>query len=312
MGDADTIDPDAPDTPDVDVDTDTISPDTPVDTPVDEGTGDVPVDTEDDDDSCVEDSECLDDNPCTDDYCHESFHLCVNQPLEGYDCSPADICDGVGTCNELGDCVLDSSPLCDDFNDCTLDTCLTGATDCEYNDLPDGTACDNDLYCDGADSCSGGNCMPTDMTARPCDDGNTCTLDYCAEGATGPDCTYVPSTSFRTVTCGGRVTGTTSGSGDVASWGTCTGTLGAGPEEILMFQHDSVTNVTFSLVSESGIPTADYNELYLLTDGCDPSTCTQTDPTSITVSGHPADTPIYIAVESDVGGALWAVQANCS
>ncbi len=307
VGDTDVVDDDVPDTGG----TDTIDPDATLDTVIEDTSGDEIGDTVEDDGPCTADDQCIDDNLCTDDYCHPSFHLCVNEPLDGMDCSPLDICDGVGTCNEAGECVLDSSPLCNDHNPCTFDTCLTGATDCRYDAMGDGSPCDNGLFCDGDDGCTGGVCMAADPTTRPCDDSNACTLDICAEGASDVVCTHEPTGSFRAVTCGATVTGTTSGSGEIGTYGSCTGTLGAGPEEIIVFSNATATGVTFTLVMDSGIPTADYNELYVLTDGCDPSTCTQTGATSVTVASVAAGTPVYVAVESVAGGALFAVQASC-
>ncbi|MBW2263900.1 MAG: hypothetical protein JRG91_18220 [Deltaproteobacteria bacterium] len=60
------------------------------------------------------------------------------------------------------------------------------------------------------------------------------------------------------------------------------------------------------------MPTAPNNELYVLTDGCDPSTCTRTGATSVTVTGVLSMVRVHVAVESVSGGAFYAVQATCS
>jgi hypothetical protein len=78
-----------------------------------------------------------------------------------------------------------------------------------------------------------------------------------------------------------------------------------------VFAHPSDTSVTFTLVADP-VPTADNNELYVLTDGCDPSTCTMVGATSVTVTGVTSGTRVYIAVESISGGAYFAVEASCS
>jgi hypothetical protein len=307
----DTTDLDAPldglDVADTAGEADGPGPDLPADTTVDDP-GDV---TGEEDQTCTLDEECLDDNPCTDDYCHPSFHVCVNEPIDGRDCSPEDICEGVGTCDEEGVCVMDSSPLCDDHNECTFDTCLTGATDCEYEPLEDGTVCDNHLYCDGDDHCSDGICMAAVPSYRACADGDPCTLDTCAEGDTGPVCSHEAVEPFKAVACGETVSGITSGSGELDSYGSCSGSLGAGPEDFVVFTAGEATDVTFSLVMHSGVDTAEDNELYLLADGCDPSTCSQGGATSVTAAGVAADSSVYVVVESVEGGALFAVRASC-
>jgi hypothetical protein len=263
---------------------------------------------------CTTDEECEDSNVCTDDYCHESFHICVNLPLDGADCDDGDLCNGVGVCDDTGTCVTESSPLCDDLNDCTFDTCVGGGTDCTHDaEAMEGSSCDDGLYCDGPDSCSSGVCMADDPGYAACSDGDTCTLDSCTEGSSGPVCAHESVITFRPLTCGATVTGTTTGAGEASSYGSsCTGgTLGAGPEEILVFGHSADTDVTFTLVTV-GLPTADNNDLYVLTDGCDPSSCTAMGLASVTYTGLAAGTLLYVSVESVVGGAYFAVMATCS
>jgi hypothetical protein len=283
--------------------------DAPVDGPVGDGTGDAAGDVEEEEGPCTTDEECADDNPCTDDSCHESFHVCENVPVDGRDCDDGDPCNGVGVCDDTGACVIGSSPLCDDHNDCTFDTCVSGGSDCTHDPAPlDGTSCDNGLHCDGTDECDDGSCLPTSPDANPCDDGDLCTLDVCSEGTSGPACSH-PVVTFRGITCGGRLTGITSGASGASSYGSsCSGSLGSGPEEVVIFAHTSDTSVTISLVDS----TASNNELYVLTDGCDPSTCTQVGGSSVTITSLTGGTRIYISVESVSGGARFALQATCS
>jgi len=293
------LDPDGVDAPDGDV-------------AGDDTGGEVPSDGEEDA-PCTSDEECADTNPCTDDYCHLSFHVCVNFAVDGRDCDDGDLCNGVGTCDSTGACIVESSPLCDDLDDCTFDTCVSGGSDCTHDSgSMEGSSCDDALYCDGPDSCQGGICLPDDMGYAACDDGDTCTFDTCTEGTGGPVCGHELIGSFRAITCDTTVTGITSGTSGVSSYGSCTGTLGtSGPETVLVFGHDALTDVTFTLVVDP-IPTADNNEMYLLTDGCDPSTCTDVGTPSVTYTGLPAGTLLYIGVESVPGGAYFAVRATCS
>jgi hypothetical protein len=265
------------------------------------------------DPTCTESAECADLNPCTLDYCHESFHFCVNEPLDGVSCDDGDLCNGVATCNAAGECVNDSSPLCDDGNDCTFDTCVSSGADCTWDPAPvNGTPCDNGLYCDGTSNvCDTGYCVNSVPGYLACDDFNLCTLDICTEGPGAAVCEHEDVSSFRAFTCGGTLSGTTNGPGDSASYGSCSGSLVNGPEEVLMFVSDAAVDVTFTLVADP-VPTAENNEMYVLTDGCDPSTCTGSGTPSVTVTGVAAGTPVYVTVESVEGGAYFAVQATCS
>jgi hypothetical protein len=288
-------------------------PDAALDGPLPDGTGDAPVDGEEEEveTPCETDEDCADDNVCTDDSCNTAFHLCENVAVDGRDCDDGDLCNGVGTCDETGACVIDSSPLCDDGNPCTFDTCVSGGSDCTHDtSAADGNTCDNGLHCDGPDECADGACVAADSSYAPCDDGDLCTDDRCAEGSSGPSCTH-PSITFRGLGCGETITGVTSGASGASSYGSCTGSLGTGPEEVIVFAHTSDTDVTFTLVTDGGVPTAPNNELYVLVDGCDPSTCTRSGATSVTVTGVLAMARVHVAIESVDGGALYAVEATC-
>ncbi len=307
--DADADAPDGADAADPGSDPDALA-----DTPTGDATGDAPVDGDEEEveTPCETDEECADDNPCTDDSCSPSFHVCMNVAVDGRDCDDGDLCNGVGTCDAEGACVIESSPLCDDDNDCTFDTCVSGGSDCTHETGPaDGTSCDNGLYCDGPDECADGACVTADAGFAPCTDGDLCTDDRCSEGSSGPSCSH-PTITFRGLGCGETITGVTSGPGEASSYGSCTGTMGSGPEEVIVFAHTSDTDVTFTLVSHSGVPTAPNNELYVLTDGCDPASCVQTGAASVTVTGVLSMARVHVAVESVSGGAFFAVQATCS
>ncbi len=65
---------------------------------------------------------------------------------------------------------------CDDVNLCTDDACVGGF--CEYTNNTD--SCDDGLFCNGADTCSGGNCSV--HAGDPCVGGSEC-ADSCNESA---------------------------------------------------------------------------------------------------------------------------------
>ena len=156
---------------------------------------------------CTEASECADGNECTDDICNAG--VCENPVLTGTACT-------------------------DDGNICTDDLC-DGAGSCQHpaNAAP----CDDGLFCNGADTCSGGSCSlhdgdpcaggpecadscneTTDSCLLPAgtacsDDGNICTDDVC-DGA--GNCSHLNNTA----PCDDGLWCTVD---DVCSGGTCSG-----------------------------------------------------------------------------------------
>ncbi|HUU00787.1 MAG TPA: YCF48-related protein [Myxococcota bacterium] len=165
---------------------------------------------------------CTDDgNVCTDDQCDGTGtcgHPANSAPCDdGLYCNGVDTCSG-GACNHAGDpclggpecnnvcddvadnCQVSAGTACgDDGNVCTDDQCDgTGACAHPVNSAP----CDDGLFCNGADTCSGGVCNHAGdpcLTGPECDnvcddaadnchvtagtvctdDGNVCTDDQC-------------------------------------------------------------------------------------------------------------------------------------
>ena len=77
---------------------------------------------------------------------------------------------------------------CDDDDVCTIDVC-TPEGNCAYDNAPDGTACSDGIFCNGAETCDGGVCEPG---APPsCDDGFACTTDECNVAA--DECVNTPA-----------------------------------------------------------------------------------------------------------------------
>ena len=164
----------------------------------------------DDVDACVPQprgngASCNDSNACTSsDQCLAG--TCTGTPTV---CQPLDACHDAGVCNPLtGICSnppkADGSP-CNDSNLCTqTDSCIAGncsggnpvicnALDqchdpgvcnpgtgfCSNPNKPDGTACDDGLFCTVLDACVTGVCGSA--TSRDCSDGSGCTQDACNE-----------------------------------------------------------------------------------------------------------------------------------
>lgn len=148
-------------------------------------------------DCCETSADCADADPCTVDTCDVGLHTCSHVPDEmcnactsDVDCDPLGRCGGIGC--EDGVCVAVTPLACDDANACTIDTC-PDAGGCRHALR----ACDDQLACNGAESCS-----PTEGcragTEPNCDDGDRCTDDACAEPA---GCTHVARIGFPGVSC---------------------------------------------------------------------------------------------------------------
>jgi hypothetical protein len=165
--------------------------------------------------ACLTGADCDDGEVCTSDTCAGGVCLYVPNLLpcdDGLFCNGADTCD-LGTCSvhagdpcvapdscdEAADACVECSNHadCDDTEVCTKDRCVAGS--CVYTNQ--GGACDDGLFCNGADSCLGGACsghagdpcggqicdelgdVCVDCFVDPdCDDGDVCTDDACVGG----------------------------------------------------------------------------------------------------------------------------------
>jgi hypothetical protein len=74
---------------------------------------------------------------------------------------------------------------CDDGNPCTTDHCHEVALVCVHADA-DGNLCDDGLWCNGIDTCQGGECVEGEPVT--CEDPNPCVVGECDEGA--HDCAW--------------------------------------------------------------------------------------------------------------------------
>ena len=101
---------------------------------------------------------CDDGNPCTDDVC--SGNVCVrsnnNAPCnDGNACTLNDTCSG-------GSCAQGIYKSCEPIYDyCYFPDgiCNPASGNCEYSLRPDGTYCDDGIYCTYGDSCYSGFCQ---------------------------------------------------------------------------------------------------------------------------------------------------------
>ncbi len=93
------------------------------------------------------------------------------------ECDDSVYCNGLEQCI-AGVCAQGPAVMCDDGVSCTLDSCVESVQACAH--VPDGTACDNSIFCDGVETCDPvlGCVAGIPVT---CDDGLVCTTDSCNE-----------------------------------------------------------------------------------------------------------------------------------
>jgi hypothetical protein len=118
--------------------------------------------------------------------CDEGADNCAGNDLDGSACTDGLFCTQTDACS-TGTCVGagDPCPGPDGDNDCA-ESCNEGGDNCLGND-PNGSACDDALFCNGTDTCGSGNC--NNHTGDPCTGGSEC-ADACNE--TADDC-FEPS-----------------------------------------------------------------------------------------------------------------------
>ena len=125
-------------------------------------------------------SPCSDDgNQCTDDECDGSG-ACLH-PDNSDPCDDGEFCNGADTCS-AGACSVhagDPCPGADGDGDCS-ETCDEAADACTAPD-PDGSACDDGTFCNGADVCGAGSCVPGPGDPCPGPDGDFDCAETCDE-----------------------------------------------------------------------------------------------------------------------------------
>ena len=162
-----------------------------------------------------------DEKPCGDDISCNGEETCDE---ENDECSP-----GTSTCDEGSFCDLDADECSSTCAGCAIDgvcypdgalnpqnlceMCLPNESDDAFSAVPDGTTCDDGLFCNGSDSCRSGTCEAG--SATPCDDSigcngeETCNEDTntCSPGASpcdsGTSCNIEADACL--ITCAGCV-----------------------------------------------------------------------------------------------------------
>ena len=116
---------------------------------------------------------------CTADSCDEAADIIVHTPNHSA-CDNQLFCDGAETCDAALGCQAGTPPSLDDGIECTTGSCDEGADVVVQS--PDDSACDNQLFCDGAETCDAAlGCQAG--TPPSLDDGIECTTGSCDEAA---------------------------------------------------------------------------------------------------------------------------------
>jgi len=133
-------------------------------------------------------------------------YLAVKQPTCSSDtqCSDGLYCNGVEKCVS-GVCQAGTAVVCSS-DQCNNGVCDENLKACIAQPKPDGTSCNDGLFCTNPDTCTTGVCGGP---ARSCDDGKACTSDSCnentdkcdniwpacgiADGCCGPTCNNLDS-----------------------------------------------------------------------------------------------------------------------
>jgi hypothetical protein len=150
--------------------------------------------------------QCNDKKPCTKDLCNGETGACEHIPIKDC-CSKLEDC-GVTQAHDKTGCLF---TFCDNIAD------LAGT--CTTVNSKDGSFCLDGDMCNGTDHCEGGKCLPDKKVVVACDDGNSCTKDYCIHGSKG-GCKFVPVKNFTTCNDGDKcntnvcVVGTCKGAGE--------------------------------------------------------------------------------------------------
>jgi hypothetical protein len=118
---------------------------------------------------------CDDGVVCTDDSCNEGTDSCDNVANDA-NCDNGLYCDGAETCHVTLGCQSATAVNCNDAVACTDDSCNEATDSCD--NVPNNSYCDDNLYCNGAETCHPQNDCQTGSDPCPgqyCDeDTNTC------------------------------------------------------------------------------------------------------------------------------------------
>ena len=128
-----------------------------------------------DEEECGQNSDCEDGSVCTADFCINE--LCQHTNIDGINCNDSNPCTTGDTCS--GGACQGTERDCSDFDgQCIVGACNPATVECEPVPRPDGTGCDDGLYCTVNDACQDGACSGN---MRNCSDIDPCTRDRCNE-----------------------------------------------------------------------------------------------------------------------------------
>ncbi len=127
---------------------------------------------------------CDDGVGCTDDSCNDTTDSCDNATNDA-NCDNGLWCDGAETCNAVSDCLAGTAVNCDDGVGCTDDSCNETTDTCD--NVSNDAACDDGVFCNGAESCSA--TLDCQAGSDPCP-GQTCDEagDACVDCQVNGDC----------------------------------------------------------------------------------------------------------------------------
>jgi len=164
---------------------------------------------------------CDDGFACTVDVCDDAADACGSTPADAA-CDDRLVCNGAEVCAPTAPgadgqgCVGGTAPVCNDAYACTVDVCDEAAGGCTVR--PDSTACDNGVFCDGAEVCDPARgCVAGGLPS--CRDSIECTVGRCDAATDACVQEANPSACADGLVCNGDercdVTGTTPGMGCV-------------------------------------------------------------------------------------------------
>jgi photosystem II stability/assembly factor-like uncharacterized protein len=148
-------------------------------------------------DLCLADGSCAGsakdcshlDSGCYEGVCQAGTGNCITQPMpDGSNCDDTQYCSVNDQC-QGGSCVGTTRDCSSVSDDCNTGACDEGLDSCVPNPLPDGTPCDDHLYCTVLDACEAGGCTGDPRDCSPF--GDQCNDGSCDEG--GNACIRVPA-----------------------------------------------------------------------------------------------------------------------
>jgi len=142
---------------------------------------DVPEDGEEIHYECIVDGDCDDHNICTYDACAPATHTCFHQNIDYISCDDGLWCNGTDVCLE-GICVPASEEPCRTLEPlCQSVRCDEDRDECVFENAPNGTPCDDGLWCNGPDICQDGFCQRPGPFPCPIASSDPCKMPRCDE-----------------------------------------------------------------------------------------------------------------------------------